>query len=867
MRLSLPDVCLVLLVGSSGSGKSTFAARHFLPTEVLSSDRYRGFVADDETDQSATKDAFEALQFVAGKRLERRRLTVIDATNVKQGARAALVALAKKHDALCVAIVLDVPEAVCIQRNRDRPDRAFGPNVIERQQRDLRRSLKDLKREGFSSVTILNGLEIDGVVLERRPLYNDRRGDTGPFDIIGDVHGCADELEGLLERLGYAPEKTVPEETAPKKADAPLYAYTYRHPDGRRAVFGGDLVDRGPRSLETVGLVRNMVLAGAALCVPGNHDAKLVRKLRGRKVTVNHGLETTLAELEALPEASREPTGRLVADFLEGLVSHYVFDNGELVIAHAGLPERLQGRASGRVREFALYGDVTGETDALGLPVRGDWAADYRGAARVVYGHTPVAKPQWRHKTINIDTGCVFGGSLTALRYPEMELESVRAARTYAEPSRPFLEGPVPQPQDDLPSLTDVTGRRVITTRLRPNVVIGEAESAAALETLAQTVYPGWLVYLPPTMAAPMTSAKEGLLEHPDEAFSSYLNTGITDLVCEEKHMGSRAVVIVCRDEGAAKARFGVAVTSTGTDAGVVYTRTGRPFFADTGLQTALLAQLRDALTASGFWADFNTDFAVLDSEIMPWSLKAGGLLRGQYAPVAAAAERGLGLGLAALRAAGARGLEVGELLERLRSRQAETSAYADVYRRYVWPVSGVQDVKLAPFQLLASAGAVCSDKPHVWHLETLKRYLGSAPSFTETAFRTVDLNVPESITAATTWWEDLTAAGGEGMVVKPAVPVTFGRRGTKGGPVQPGVKVRGWDYLRLVYGPEYLLPENLERLRPRNVAAKRALALQEFALGTEALERFVGGAPPSEVYACVAAVLALGSERTDPRL
>ena len=848
MPLKLPDFSLVVLIGASGSGKSTFARTHFLPTEVISSDVCRGLVGDDENDQSVTKDAFEVLHFIAAKRLARRRLTVIDATNVQPAARASLVALARQYHALPAAVVLDVPEAVCLERNEQRPERTFGPQVVTRQRRELKRSLKGLKREGFRSVTVLSSTdEIESVHLERQPLWNDRRDEHGPFDIIGDVHGCAGELETLLARLGYTWQA----------ASEPLYKRTYRHPEGRKVLFVGDLVDRGPRVLETVGLVRNMVRAGSAYCVPGNHDAKLVRKLRGKEVRVNHGLEMTLAELAALPAELRATCTGEVASFLDGLVSHYVFDGGKLVLAHAGLREDLQGRASAKVREFALYGETTGETDEFGLPVRHNWAAEYRGEALVVYGHTPVPEPLWQGRTVNLDTGCVFGGVLTALRYPELETLSVAAARTYAEPVRPLVSTTTPQQtNDDVLDLADVAGKHFISTRLRKTVIVREAQSAAALETLSRyTVLPNWLVYLPPTMAAPMTS-RAGLLEHPDEAFNYYQKEGVSSLICEEKHMGSRAVVVICQDSAAAKTRFDV----VSENAGIVYTRTGRPFFTDDSLQHALLTQLQRTLSETDFWRDFGTDWAVFDTELMPWSYKAQALLEQQYAPTAAAADRALGLSLGALVAAQRRG---SALVEQFESRRSEVRGYAETYRRYCWPVESVYDLKLAPFQLLATEGKVYTEKPHRWHLETVSRYLGPAPSVVPTAFREVDLSEPETVSAATAWWHELTRSGGEGVVVKPATPVATGKRGL----VQPGVKVRGQDYLRMVYGPEYLLPENLERLRPRNVSAKRSLALQEFALGVEALERFVNRAPLREVHVCVAGILALESDMLDPRL
>ena len=594
-----------------------------------------------------------------------------------------------------------------------------------------------------------------------------------------------------------------------------------------------------------------MVRAGTGLCIPGNHDVKLVRKLRGKEVKINHGLEATLAEFEALPAEPREASKSEVAGFLGSLVSHYVLDSGKLVLAHAGL------------REFALYGETTGETDEFGLPIRYNWAAEYRGDALVVYGHTPVPEPLWLNHTVNLDTGCVFGGALTALRYPELETVGVPAAKTYAEPVRPLEPATkiIPQQADDnLLDLEDVIGKRIITTRLRKNVIIREAQSIAALETLSRyTVDPKWLVYLPPTMAAPTTSSRDGLLEHPDEAVDYYRKEGVTSLVCQEKHMGSRAVVIICRDNAAAKARFGV----SSEDPGTVYTRTDRLFFTDSDLQRALLTQLQNALHEANFWNDFATDWAVFDAELMPWSHKAQVLLEQQYAPTGASAQHTLELSLEALDSAQRRGQDTRMLLRQFAKRLQEVQRYTRAYRRYCWPVDNVTDLKLALFQLLATEGSVYTERSHVWHLEAVRRYLGNALSVVPTAFRELDLRESDAVGAVISWWEELTQAGGEGMVVKPAFPVTQGKRGV----VQPGIKVRGQNYLRIIYGPEYLLPENLERLRPRNVSTKRSLALQEFALGLEALERFVKKVPLREVHECIVGILALENEGLDPRL
>jgi protein phosphatase len=859
--LEIPELSLVVLVGASGSGKSTFARTHFLPTEIVSSDFCRGLVSDNENAQDATGDAFELLHYIAAKRMTRGRLTVVDATNVQPEARKPLVSLARKHHFLPVAIVFDLPERLCQERNRDRPDRDFGPHVIRNQQRQLKRGLRSLKREGFRQIHVLDSPEaVESVALARTPLWNNKKSEHGPFDVIGDVHGCADELVELLALLGY-------ERDEERNGDFPDGGPVYSHPAGRKALFVGDLVDRGPRILDSVRIVRNMVERGSALAVPGNHDMKLVRALRGRDVQITHGLDRSLAELAALPDERRQPARDEVIRFLDSLVSHYVFDDGNLVVAHAGMKEEMQGRGSGKVRDFALYGETTGETDEFGLPVRWNWAAEYRGHAIVVYGHTPVPEPEWLNRTINIDTGCVFGGRLTALRFPEKELVSVPSRAVYSEPAKPFLpEEELPerltaqQREDELLDIEDVLGKRLISTRLARSVTIREENAIAALEVIGRfAVNPKWLIYLPPAVSPSETSQEPGLLEHPAEAFAHYRHGGVANVICEEKHMGSRAIVICCRDEDVARRRFGVVDEGFG----VCYTRTGRRFFDDLQLELAFLERIRDATNTAGLFDKLASDWLLLDCELMPWSAKAHQLLREQYAAVGAAGRAALAEAVNALDQAAARD-GVAELATTFRARLDVVARYTDAYRRYCWSVDQVTDLKLAPFHLLASEKAVHIDKPHSWHMEQIAKLAAEDDELLRaTANRAVDTTDPEDEQRATTWWQELTDAGGEGMVVKPMDFVVRGRRGL----AQPALKVRGREYLRIIYGPEYAEPQNLERLRRRSLGAKRSLAAREFALGVEALERFVREEPLRRVHECCFGVLALESEPVDPRL
>ena len=419
-QLSGPSIAqgaLVVLIGPSGSGKSTFAQKYFKPTQVVSSDACRAMVADDEADQAATMAAFAVLHCIVEQRLRAGRVTVVDATNVQTKARRPLLELTARYHRPCMAILFELPPQVCKERNRQRLDRVVGDFVVDRQCAQAPISADTLIREGFDPVIVLHSAEeadAFGMPSHASPtLWHDR---AGSFDVIGDLHGCCDELLSLLRIMGYKvenPSALIPRITAP---------------EGRTAVFVGDFVDRGPDNVRTLLIVMAMVRSGAALAVPGNHDDKLLRALQGAPVRINNGLDHTLQELSAAGEDMQA----LVRDFLEGLPSHLVLDRGNLVVAHAGLPQGLHSVDSPRARDVALFGTPTGQRDEFGLSVLADWAHAYEGDAVVVWGHLPVAEAAWVGNAIDIDTGCVHGGSLTALRYPERELVSIPAARVYS---------------------------------------------------------------------------------------------------------------------------------------------------------------------------------------------------------------------------------------------------------------------------------------------------------------------------------------------------------------------------------------------------------------------------------------------------
>lgn len=385
-------------------------------------------------------------------------------------------------------------------------------------------------------------------------------------------------------------------------------------------------------------------------------------------------------------------------------------------------------------------------------------------------------------------------------------------------------------------------------------VSITAENAAGALKVMSRfALHPAKLPDLPPTMSPVATSKRDGYLEHPDEAFSQYAAWGIEEVACEEKHMGSRAVLHVHADPA-----------DTTNDEGAVYTRTGRSFLSPE-LTGQLLARVRDAAARAGLFDQLATDRLLLDAELLPWSLKAEGLLREQYAAVGAAGRLAVPAAVAALEQAAARGLDVGAALERMRATAHDIHDYDAAWRRYVWPTNGLAGVQIAPFQVLATTGATHEERPHLWHLDIADALVVADPElFRPTGRLVVDTGYPASTAEGVAWWERMTEAGGEGMVVKPAANAL---RTPKGGLVQPGLKVRGREYLRIIYGPSYLRPDNLARLRERNLSRKRALALREYALGLEAVARQTAGEPLWRVHEAVFGVLALESEPVDPRL
>lgn len=866
-RISIPFAGIVLVMGPSSSGKTTLIQHLIeqeviLSSEVVSSDQFRTMVSDiefidwtnrpkEEADslmseyQRISQEAFAVIDMIVGKRSRLNKLTLVDATHLHPEDRQRYIQIARKQHVPIMVIVLDIPEVELLRRDAKRTY-PRGKKRIKQQVQVFRRNQKWLKKEGFQSLYVLSQEEIETTLFERKrnnPLHLEL---GKGLDIIGDIHGCYEEMLELLSQLGYQENED---------------GY-FVHPEGRKFLSLGDVMSRGPHSLDTMRFFLRHVTAGYAYMIDSNHGWKIARWLDGRKVRLAHGDEKVEQELKSFSERkgkeAAEQLKQQLKDWLWSAPCHYVIRQNDVTIAvatHAGIKDHYVGKQSSRISDFCRYGDTDG-IDELGKPIRRDWHLHHKSKELIIWGHDPKPQPWMVNHTINIDQGVVFGGSLTAFRLPERKLFSVPAKEDYAQdPTSPLRLWE--KKRFTPPNLAKFLQGYSVWIEGYGEVSITDSVAKSALDELSHYTIPlEEIVYLPPTMSPTLETSKlPDYLEHPLEAFQYYRDQGVSKMIAQKKHMGSRGILLLFQDRNRAKQYIGKECSGT------IYTRTGRRFFQP-DIEKKVIEQLHADLTQSGYFEKYDTSFVLLDAEILPWNLKAKELIRHQYAHVGEIADLGRQKLQEHLQRAIENGRDVEDWMKEVEQLLSQTKTFNEVYPMYCWETDGMDGIKIAPFHTLAHSKETFFDHSHEWHMDQNRELSQISSLFIETEYRVITDET--SMQEAIDWWETMTEDGHEGFVVKPEFFLT---RNEKGKTVQPAIKVRGRKYLHIIYGMDYLQPENLQRLKQRNVGRKQRNALREFALGMEGIQRFVNQESIERIHECVLGVLALEAEPADPRL
>jgi polynucleotide kinase-phosphatase len=863
--IHLPHAGIVLLVGPSNTGKTTLLNQliqeeQILGSEVVSSDQFRVLVSDiefiswngrpkDESDalfneyQQISGAAFDAMDYVISKRCQLNKLTFIDATHLREDEHDKYLQMGKKYHIPVIAMVLNISETELLRRDSERPF-SRGRNRIKQQYQHFKNVLRFIKKKPYRRVYMLGEEELQVLNINRieNPLYIDV---GNGIDFIGDIHGCYDEFIEMLTQLGYQENEE---------------GY-YIHPEGRKILSLGDVLSRGPKSIETLQFFQKHVSEGHAYMIDSNHGWKIARWLDGKDVKMAHGDENVAAEFEEYEringsEAAEKLKGQIKELLLEAKSHYIVRKNGvnAVVAVHAGIKDHYIGKQSSRISDFCRYGDSEG-LDENGKPIRKDWSISHKSSELILWGHDPKPQPLLVNNTLNIDQGVVFGGSLTAYRYPERQFVSVKAKQDYANvPDNPLKEWELKRLAP--PNIMKFLEGYSVLTEHYGEIMIYDDGVKPALDDVSHYTLPlEDIVYLPPTMSpTPKPSRLEGYLEHPMEAFEYYQANGVETMVVEKKHMGSRGILFLFKNTEIAKEYIGRETLGT------IYSRTGRAFFQKE-LQERVVSTLNEDLVKSGYFERYNTDFVLLDAEILPWNLKAKDLVLNQYAHVGEMALLDRTKLKDSLQQAIDSGKDVLNWVQEVDVGIENAKVFNEVYQKYCWETDGLEGIQIAPFHTLAHSTETFFDKPHTWHMEKNKEFSGISQLFLETEFRVV--NDEATMKEAIEWWEEMTEDGHEGFVVKPQSYITR----HKGKLLQPAIKVRGRKYLHIIYGIDYLLPENLARLKKRNAGKKQRNALKEFSLGIEAVNRFVKRESLERVHECVLGILALEAEPIDPRL
>lgn len=863
--ISIPHNSIVLLIGPSNSGKSTtlqnWVRKGYLQAEeVISSDHFRRLVSDidflDWTNQpkevaanlmeeysQISRVAFDMMEKMIGARAALNKRSFIDATHLKEAEREKYRLLGKQFHVPVIAIFFDISLPVLLERDEKRTH-PRGKGRVKRHFEIMRQEIRKIQKETYYAIYSLRerdeSVQIDPVVSS---IY--LSADSG-LDVIGDIHGCMDECYELLERLGYV-----------KEEDG-----LFRHPEGRKFVSVGDIMSRGPKSAEALFFFSAHLKNNLAYMIDSNHGWKIARWLDGKKVTLSHGDEWIE---EAFSAFSHEYTDKQIEEIREdwktillNAPSHYVLTRNGIktaIIAHAGIKDKYIGKESAGISDFTRYGETLG-MDSDGKPIRGDWYRKHLSKELIIWGHDPKPEPLVVNNTINIDQGVVFGGKLTAIRYPEREFISVKAQQDYAQ----IEDNPLKKWQETrlaLPNVHRFINGFSVWTDTYGEINCPQNNVKAALDKVSHYTIPmEELIYIPPTMSpTPKSSSIEGYLEHPIDAYHYYIDNGIEQMVVEKKHMGSRGILLLYKNQETAEKYIGK------KSLGTIYTRTGRAFFSHE-LEEEILTKLHNDLTAANYFEENQTDWVLLDAEILPWNLKAKDLIIQQYAHVAEMSQMDRDKIHQQLLLAQQNGMDVQSWIEEFEQKRKNAQSFSEVYNQYCWEIQRLDDIKIAPFHLLAHSKESFFLKTHQWHMEQNEYFSTISSLFMKTDYMIV--NDEESLTKAVRWWEEITADGHEGVIFK---PYHFLARNQKGKLLQPAIKVRGQKYLQIIYGMDYLEKDQLRRLKDRKTGKKQRNALKELALGLEGINRFIQLESLERIHECVLATLALEEEPIDARL
>ncbi len=888
----LQDPSIVGITGSSSESRSEILNRCFKIEEIVSMDELIRWIPDDRWIKDHNKsEQVESIFFsIIEQRLKRNLMTALDLDGQGRPFRNQFVQLAKKYH--------------------------FTPTLI-RLQETLRASSK-LDQENFSKARRQEGFRVIYQICKdefqdwrptRRTSPTLRPDIEGAFDIIGDVHGCMEELLALTHRLGYRWTGN-PSDLHPD--------FSWINPPGRRLFFVGDLVDRGPNSLEALRLVMRLTESGQAFCVPGNHDYKLARALGGmvfQKRDPDH--DATLQQIRSAgPEFAEK-----ARTWIESLPSHYFLDAGRLVVSHAGSKRSHHGRESKRILDFALYGDTTGKTDSHGLPERLNWALDYQGATLVVHGHTPVAEPKWVNESVNIDTGCVYGGYLTALRYPEREIISEPAQQEYSVSSRPLPlnaslrdrvdsklgsswksnslnPSAVSVSKNDNPSKSlnflkhnnrsaeekhswsDFQNLKVVETHTRGDVILREDEVKSTVNFLESTqCWPWRIPFLAPgiSSADPCQDLNSAGLENPETAFSYYRNNRVQEVLCVPMEYDTPFILALARDSSTAVERLGSQAGEVGIGFPVcgLLQKSEAPTLAE---MPSLLERIHRNLSEGNFWERSQSNVAIFECSFTSHSAPVAEAksqpkpnpnpkqLRNIMSQIASAGMIDTANILEKLERATEHGTDWHFLTQSYLKSKKSLREFTDWISKAQKNTNRTESIQVRNFQLLATQKKTFINQHYSAGAQILKpeELTERDPElFLQPAAFPLDLNNINACSSAVNLWKEHTQSGMIGWVIRPAQGAQKGRRGW----VQPAFKCRGDMALKCVFGLNMTREAMNQSIQKNSLAARRSQVAREWALSLEALQRWTGQEPDWRIQECMVGMLAVKCEPTDARL